>query len=487
MKHYVFLPLFLFATAIGLKGQNSGNALNFDGVDDHVVSTVPNVLSNTASFSHTVEAWILPQSATFQRVLFAQTSTTNLVSLSLTASNNVYYYVVENGITISGQTTISYTPGVWLHVAATWNTAANTIQIYQNGILQATTLGGTTSTGTNGIMTLGSRSDASQFYTGTMDEVRVWNGVRSACEIGQLMNSTLVGDETNLMAYYNFNNGTAGGSNAASTNLADHTGNGHSGSLTGFALTGSTSNWVASGAIINNVGNIEYNSINASCGLHNGSITITSAPGLLPLQYSINGGSFQTSNSFTDLAGGTYTVLISDANSCGSSVQVTLTTSDTVDASVTRVNATTLTANLTGATYQWLDCNNGFAPIATNGTFLQYTATANGNFAVAVTKNGCTDTSACFSIVIDGIDDITFAANTKLYPNPTNGLLHIDMSTVQNMLTVKLVNTLGQVMATQQFIHTNAISMPVDVPSGLYMVQVENGEGQSAVFRLVKE
>nr|HMT30220.1 hypothetical protein [Bacteroidia bacterium] len=52
-----------------------------------------------------------------------------------------------------------------------------------------------------------------------------------------------------LVANYHFNQGVAGGTNTGATSLTDATGNGFTGTLTNFALTGSTSNWVAPGGV----------------------------------------------------------------------------------------------------------------------------------------------------------------------------------------------------------------------------------------------
>jgi hypothetical protein len=63
--------------------------------------------------------------------------------------------------------------------------------------------------------------------------------------------------------------------------------------------------------------------VDANCT--GGSITITASGGTAPYQYSINGGTtYQSSNSFTGLAGGTYNVMIKDAATCTSSQQITL-------------------------------------------------------------------------------------------------------------------------------------------------------------------
>jgi len=66
---------------------------------------------------------------------------------------------------------------------------------------------------------------------------------------------------------------------------------------------------------------------NVSCnGGFDGSITITSVTGGTgTIEYSINGTDWQTSNSFTELSAGDYTVIIRDANGCSGNVSVTVT------------------------------------------------------------------------------------------------------------------------------------------------------------------
>ena len=59
------------------------------------------------------------------------------------------------------------------------------------------------------------------------------------------------------------------------------------------------------------------NAVDATCGQNNGSITINASGGTPPLQYSIdNGTTWQTSNVFSNLAPGSYIVVINDVNGC---------------------------------------------------------------------------------------------------------------------------------------------------------------------------
>lgn len=67
--------------------------------------------------------------------------------------------------------------------------------------------------------------------------------------------------------------------------------------------------------------------------------------------------------------------------------------------------------------YQWINCATGLAiPNETNGT---YTPAKSGDYAVVVTKNGCSDTSLCRQVIFAGLPDM---ANGEVlaYPNPAS-------------------------------------------------------------------
>jgi len=120
--------------------------------------------------------------------------------------------------------------------------------LYVNGQLDAT---GTITDNPDTIDTLyiGSRrySGANdRFFNGQIDEVRIWNAARSATDIQNNMMKDVT-CQSGLVAYYNFDEGTAGGTNTGLTTAIDSTGT-NNGTLTNFALTGASSNWVASSA-----------------------------------------------------------------------------------------------------------------------------------------------------------------------------------------------------------------------------------------------
>lgn len=139
---------------------------------------------------------------------------------------------------------------------------------------------------------------------------------------------------------------------------------------------------------------------NPSCGATDGSIVITASGGFGTLNFSIdNGVTFQTSNSFTNLASGSYTIVVKDANGC-SSTQTQLLTGGTtppivsagIDQSV--CSGTSVTLNGSGAvTYTW---DNGVP----NGVPFTQSIGATTYTVTGTDGSGCTATDQVVVTVI---------------------------------------------------------------------------------------
>jgi hypothetical protein len=85
-----------------------------------------------------------------------------------------------------------------------------------------------------------------------------------------------------------------------------------------------------------------------------------------------------------------------------------------------------LTANESGATYAWLDCN--LMTIITGETDQTFTATANGDYASIFTVGSCSDTSACVNVNTVRIEENQQSALVSVYPNPSKGVFNIALS-----------------------------------------------------------
>jgi hypothetical protein len=143
----------------------------------------------------------------------------------------------------NGQTSFDVLPDwidQWHHLATTYN--GSEIILYVDGEqVNAGTFSGAIPTSGQDIM-LG-RGPTSGYFAGTMDEVRIWNVVRTQEEIVAAMNKEIPPNSTGLVGYYRMNEGTTDGDNTAITTITDLASSPRNGTLNNFARTGSTSNF----------------------------------------------------------------------------------------------------------------------------------------------------------------------------------------------------------------------------------------------------
>lgn len=139
---------------------------------------------------------------------------------------------------------------------------------------------------------------------------------------------------------------------------------------------------------------------NAACGLNNGTITAAASGGVAPLQYSINGTTFQAGTLFTAVAAGAYTLTVRDANNCTRTLSVTVanlpapTLTATSSPASCGANDGTITATATGGTLPLVYSRNGVTFQASN----IFTGLAAGPYTITVRDaRNCT---ATFSITV---------------------------------------------------------------------------------------
>jgi len=125
-------------------------------------------------------------------------------------------------------------------------------------------------------------------------------------------------------------------------------------------------------------------------------------------------------------AAGQFQVSVSTAAGCtgssGTPLQINLLQ---VDTSIT-LNGATLSAQATGGTYQWIDCNTlQDIPGASQQSF---TPAQNGNYAVIITTaDGCNDTSSCYPVVATSTATHEYQqTGVQLYPLPSANVLHLN-------------------------------------------------------------
>ncbi len=143
--------------------------------------------------------------------------------------------------------------------------------------------------------------------------------------------------------------------------------------------------------------------VNVSCfGGSNGSVLIGATGGIAPITYSLNGGPFQASNSFTSLTAGNYTATIKDVNNCTATINFTIT-------SPTQLSFTSVpTAVLCNG-----QCNGQIQVNAVGGTLpYQFSSNGGATYGIANPLTGlCAGTT---SVVVQDANGCLVNANVNI-------------------------------------------------------------------------
>ncbi len=171
-------------------------------------------------------------------------------------------------------------------------------------------------------------------------------------------------------------------------------------------------------------------------------------------------------------------------NGCDSTVSVNLNVLPDIDESVDDTSIPTLSANQSGATYQWIDCDNGNAPIS-GATDQTYTVTNNGNYAVEVTVNGCTETSPCINVIAIGVSESSELA-AGIYPNPSSGLVNISLRESAIGASYKILSAEGKLIRSGM---VQSTELRIDLSTeakGVYTIELSANAARS-VHMLILE
>ena len=221
----IIMLMSLVIASSNLLAQNF--ALQFDGTNDKIGVLDSPELNPTEAIS--VEAWINADvwaGSIWGATILSKQGGSPDRGYGLTVGENGR---IEFNHSIDGAWSTVSTPQIlglntWYHLAATFD--GSVMKLYVNGILQATSNHtGTMSTADGVVMNIADNPTwQGRFFTGRMDEIRVWNVARTEAEIQANMAVELEGTETGLVAYWNMNEGTG-------NTIADGSGNENNGTL----------------------------------------------------------------------------------------------------------------------------------------------------------------------------------------------------------------------------------------------------------------
>jgi len=420
---------------------------------------IPNTSSLQLNENWTLEAWVVPNGS--QDNMIETYNGAGGYALRVLNGKFVAYAFYSSSSYITVTSITNATAGVWTHVAATFNETTDELKIYVNGVLDATNSAATIDQRASSTsIKLGGRGDiGTPVDWFLMDEARIWNVERTASEIQYGKTHKLLGNEPGLMAYYDFNTVVY-----PNTTIEDLTSNNNNGTMLGYFAAGEvvvsteqvlspsdTCNMEMSSIISVDVIPEKTNTIND---------TICNDESII-----VNGTIYDLNNP----SGIEIFTNIGPAN-CDSTVSISLTVNPAIDISVTN-SSPTLTANQSGATYQWLNCDNNYAIIPSE-TSQNFTANNNGNYAVKINNNGCVDTSSCVNVTTVGIQQYN-TTQMNISPNPVLNTLSI--LTKETLKEVSIYTINGSLIKSINN-NFNAISVS-ELSKGMYILVIQSEKG----------
>lgn len=280
IKTVLLSSIFLLSFQSVVNAQNA--ALSFNGSADYIEITNADQLNFASNF--TIEAW----------VQLDKTNGTNFILSKSWCGNSEYAYtfnVVDGKVrwgwnnngncnfsSMVETTNIIYNPGDCHHLAVSHSSSM--VKIYVDGVEVPTALmlgnysniAPSTEPFRLGIYK-GLNGNFLYFMDGKIDELKIWNTIRTPQQVAFSMNNALLGNESNLVLYFDFENLIAG-SFITIPNKANSTG----ASLNG--QSSATSPLIEqSCAVINNL-NVSENALSPEAVAHvfpnptNGQLTI---------------------------------------------------------------------------------------------------------------------------------------------------------------------------------------------------------------------
>ncbi|MBC7862405.1 MAG: T9SS type A sorting domain-containing protein [Bacteroidia bacterium] len=411
----------LGVTGTNDKDNNFNQALSFNGT-----SSQCNVVSNPLMYSNgnqlTISVWINPTTNNDQRIV---------------EKNGSYYLDIYTGtirFILNGGTTLlsSYFPtvGIWQHIVATYDGTA--MKVYADGLLVSTNAvpGVNITVNTNQFLFGIAQGGTPYRFGGAMDEFRFYKRALTAQEVLALYNSA------SLVAQ------------PASSLVCPY---GSAGLSASVLSTGNTFyQWMYNGTPLSG----ETNSTLALSG-----ITAANA-GAYTCSYTSHCTSFTTDTAFITI--------------------------QSVDASTVLSGGNMLVANNAPVTtFQWVDCNNAFAPIPseTNNTF---SPVATGDYAVIVTTNSCPDTSVCTNVMITSIKNEAELKGVIVFPNPATNFVTVQLPSVSESTFVSIYDVTGKIVRAVNLTNPQTQIDIKELNSGIYLLRITNETG-GFTKRFVKE
>ncbi|MGV3638996.1 MAG: cadherin-like beta sandwich domain-containing protein [Adhaeribacter sp.] len=379
------------------------NELSFNGTNQYVA--IPNK-SALEFATGTVEMWVRPTwtpgtHGGSSPALLSMRSTSG-TRYSLHIGNGLDQIGIWNGNTYLF-VNYNFVKGQWYHIAAVMKAAST--DFYVNG-----TLAGSTANTLNAAVTgyelkigaseLGTALGTNERFEGAIDEVRVWNTIRTAAEIQNNFSDPVSASSPGLVAYYPIAAGVTGAANALERKLSDQTANAFHGTLYNYySSNANLSALTLSAGTLSPAFAAGTTSYTASVPNTTSSVNVTATLADSKASLKVNGTAVTSGSAASvPLAVGSNTITVLATAEDGTTKTYTLAITRAVPAIVLTQSQVNVSCNGGSNGTAAVSATGGTAPYTyswspSGGTGAMATGLAAGNYTVTVTDaNGQTAT-----------------------------------------------------------------------------------------------
>jgi hypothetical protein len=145
-----------------------------------------------------------------------------------------------------------------------------------------------------------------------------------------------------------------------------------------------------------------------------------------------------------------------------------------VDTSV-NLNENTLSANISDASYKWLDCTSDFSQIE-GETQQSFTPSIAGSFAVEITVNSCKDTSSCYSLDPTVGFEGTSGKQIMTWWDSRSDRVRVDLAAEYKEIQVQVFDIQGRLIHTTNMQSVREFQFALEQPSGIYFIHLTSRE-----------
>jgi len=228
MKKTLIILLTFTAVSITTPAFALNHVLSLDGNGDYV--RIPNALElqGGENVVKTIEAWFMPKTTPFPVIGKTLSGEEKDWAINLDEEFRIHFHSEISADDYRSSPPADIPLSQWYHVVVVINRPKRLLRLYLNGALVVEDANmGNESAKTEAPVEIGSYSYRPSYAEGYIDEVRIWNVVRTEEQIRDTMFRTLHGNELGLIGYWQFED--------QGEKILDSTKNGNHGEVVGDA------------------------------------------------------------------------------------------------------------------------------------------------------------------------------------------------------------------------------------------------------------